>query len=41
PHQALQIGRLEKNPEKFEEIYQAGLQDGMGVIEDLKGYLEK
>lgn len=41
PHQALQIGRLEKNPEKFEEIYQAGLQDGMGAIEDLKGYLEK
>lgn len=41
PHQALQIGRLEKNPDKFDEIYRLGLQDGERAIEDLEAYLEK
>ncbi|HFI0030091.1 TPA: patatin family protein [Streptococcus suis] len=41
PHHSLKIGRLEKNLDKMDEIYQIGLQDGAGAIADLKSYLER
>ena len=41
PSQALEIGRLEKNPDKFDEIYNIGLADGREVMNDLKDYLKK
>ncbi len=39
PQEKLQIGRLEKNPDKFEEIYHIGISDGEKAIADLKEYL--
>lgn len=41
PSQDLVIGRLEKNPDKFDEIYTIGLQDAREAMDDLKNYLEK
>lgn len=40
PEVPLKIGRLEKNPEKFDEIYSIGLMDGQGKIATLINYLE-
>lgn len=40
PEESLKIGRLEKNPEKFDEIYSIGLMDGQGKIAALIKYLE-
>lgn len=40
PEESLKIGRLEKNPEKFDEIYSIGLMDGQGKIAALINYLE-
>lgn len=39
PSRAVEIGRLEKNPEKFEEIYQLGLADAEQRMLALKTYL--
>ncbi|MBM7636307.1 patatin-like phospholipase family protein [Streptococcus saliviloxodontae] len=40
PSQPLSIGRLEKNPDKFDEIYQIGTADGDNVSGSLKEYLD-
>lgn len=39
PSQDLVIGRLEKNPVKFDEIYTIGLQDAREALDGLKEYL--
>ena len=41
PSKTLEIGRLEKNPDKLEDIYQLGLQDGEEIMADLREYIEK
>ncbi|MEE0950000.1 MAG: patatin family protein [Streptococcus equinus] len=41
PSQNLEIGRLETNPEKFEEIYQVGVNDTEGILKQLKNYLKQ
>lgn len=41
PEAELKIGRLEKNPDKFDEIYGIGLSDAQRAIDDLKDYLAK
>lgn len=40
PEEALNIGRLENNPEKTQEIYDIGYQDGLKMIEKVKAFLE-
>ena len=40
PEKALQIGRLETNPEKVQEIYDIGRADGLKAMENLKKWLE-
>ena len=39
PSKTLEIGRLEKNPDKLEDIYQLGLQDGEKIMADLREYI--
>ncbi|NCB79499.1 MAG: patatin family protein [Bacilli bacterium] len=39
PQKPLEIGRLEKNPVKFDEIYGLGLADGEKAVAGLMGYL--
>lgn len=39
PKEALNIGRLEKDPKKFEEIHAVGLADGRAHVESLRPYL--
>ena len=39
PSKALEIGRLEKNPDKLEDIYQLGLQDGEEIMAELREYI--
>ena len=39
PQKLLEIGRLEKNPVKFDEIYGLGLADGEKAVAGLMGYL--
>jgi len=39
PEEALNIGRLENNPEKTQEIYNIGYQDGLKMIEKVKAFL--
>ena len=39
PSQNLEIGRLETNPDKYEEIYQIGVKDTQVIMEQLKDYL--
>lgn len=41
PEKALEIGRLEKNPEKAQEIYDVGYQDGLKAIGKVKEMLER
>ena len=41
PKEALNIGRLENNPEKMQEIYDVGYQDGLRVIENIKAFFEE
>lgn len=40
PEEALKIGRLENNPEKTQEIYNIGYQDGLKMIEKVKAFLD-
>ena len=40
PKKALDIGRLENNPEKTQEIYDVGYQDGLKMIEKVKAFLD-
>ncbi len=39
PSQNLEIGRLETNPDKYQEIYQIGVDDTEKVLKQLKDYL--
>lgn len=39
PEQALQIGRVEKNPDKLKEVYDLGRQAAALRIEEIKAYL--
>ena len=39
PSQNLEIGRLETNPDKYQEIYQIGVDDTEEVLKQLKDYL--
>lgn len=39
PENSLNIGRLENNPEKIQEIYDTGYQDGMKLAEKVKNFL--
>lgn len=40
PSQTVEIGRLEKNPDKFEQIYNLGLKDGQEIMPALQEYLK-
>lgn len=39
PETELNIGRLENNPEKTQEIYDVGYQDGLRMVEKVKAFL--
>lgn len=39
PQAPLEIGRLENNPEKIQEIYNLGCEDGLKYVEAVKEYL--
>ena len=39
PAASLNIGRLENDPEKIQEIYDIGYQDGMRMTEKVKEFL--
>ena len=41
PSKYVKIGRLEKNPEKLQEMYDLGWNDAQNIINDLKAYLAK
>ena len=41
PEKALQIGRLENNPEKIQSVYDIGYADGLKYIEAMKEWLNK
>lgn len=41
PERELNIGRLENNPIKTQEIYDIGYQDGIKMLEKVKVFLEK
>lgn len=41
PSREVKIGRLEKNPKKFEEIYNVGLSDGKAMVGNLRDYLNQ
>lgn len=41
PSRTVEIGRLEKNPDKFDEIYQLGLADTQAAMDQLQSYLAK
>lgn len=40
PSKPIEIGRIEKDPEKLKEVYMLGRKDAEGLITDLKDYLE-
>lgn len=40
PSQIVEVARLEKNPDKFEQIYNLGLKDGQEILPSLQDYLE-
>ena len=41
PQEKVQVGRIEKNREKLNALYQIGLEDGRNAMADMKAYLEK
>lgn len=41
PSQEIKIGRLEKNPDKFDEVYHMGVSDANAVMGKLQSYLSK
>ena len=41
PQEKVQVGRIEKNREKLDALYQIGLEDGRNAMADMKAYLEK
>ena len=40
PDAALEIGRLEANPEKVQSIYDIGVSDGEKYLQTLAGWLK-
>lgn len=41
PSQTIEIGRIEKNPDKLQEVYDLGRKDGEAYLTELRKYLEK
>ena len=41
PQEKVQVGRIEKNREKLDALYQIGLEDGRNAMAAMKAYLEK
>ncbi len=39
PYQALDVGRLERDPDKLEAVYEIGIRDGQASLAGLKEYL--
>lgn len=39
PSQKIEIGRIEKNPDKLQEVYDLGLRDGAKCLTELREYL--
>lgn len=40
PDQALDVGRLERDPDKLEAVYEIGIRDGQATLAGLKEYLQ-
>ena len=40
PAKPLEIGRLENNPDKIQEMYEIGYQDGLSALEQAKTFLK-
>ncbi|MBF8969953.1 MULTISPECIES: patatin family protein [unclassified Streptococcus] len=40
PDQALDVGRLERDPDKLEAVYEIGIRDGQATLPGLKVYLQ-
>lgn len=40
PSAPIEIGRMEKDPEKLQQVYDLGIKDGQTILADLKAYLE-
>lgn len=40
PDQALEVGRLERDPDKLEAVYEIGIRDGQATLPGLKEYLQ-
>lgn len=40
PSRRVKIGRIERDPEKLQEMYDLGIEDGKKCIDDLKKYLD-
>ena len=41
PTKTIKIKRMEKNPDKLQEMYNLGIKDAENIIDELKTYLEK
>ena len=41
PSRFVKVGRIEKNPERLQEMYELGIQDTNNCIEELKKYLSE
>ena len=41
PSRFVKVGRIEKNPERLQEMYELGIQDTINCIEELKKYLSE
>lgn len=41
PSKPIRIGKIEKDPEKLQQVYELGVRDGNSCISDLKKYLEQ
>ena len=41
PPKKLEIGKIEHDPEKMEEVYRIGRDETMRRLDDLKSYLEQ
>ena len=40
PSQPIEIGKMEKNPDKLQAVYDLGIADGMAQLDALKAYLQ-
>ena len=41
PEAPLEIGKVEKDPDKLEEIYRIGRKAGLKHVEEIKEFLDK